>query len=735
MDILMLLLTILSFAAIIGCAAFFIHNIRRYKYIGNSYIYVVIMFTFCLCFSLYINLHLPHNSYIAPIAASLFESFKMAVMNFEKSKIDAYFSSDILSKVFGCAYILTSLVTFAFVSISIVLAFIKTFGIGIGQWFRRHNKKQETIHFIFTDPKVSISVKLAEELNNSKTNNGCKNAVSIFLTSSSLKTQEGSEFKNMLISKGIHVRNEDFSEKLCKKIFGKYFDRQFKKCERRKKQVKIFCMFSSDEASTQMANYFYEAISTNENFIKIKNQIDNESKIENEQNKHLRDTNYDLVNISPLSSFQVFITYQDADIDIIHNYSKDTLHIINTLSQYDMISCEFLLDNPITNFIDLKEINSSDNQTMHVTFLGLGVINRPIFDKMTYSYQLWDDNINKIHYHILDKKADELVNSCSNEFTQPPQGYRPFLYSVDGACDGENLYDYQVLDNYIKGLLKDEKQTRFNPSGFELFIVSLQNTNADLMVAYNLRRAIQKYISVDRLKKTYIFVRIGEPYIADKLQQAKIINRTIDLNADGKQLPQIICYGNNALMPQFIENHYNKIINYGILADYAYELTQLEQDQLAKKEELYKKVKVRWLTKTKREVLENTPIAFSLKTKEALFKGIEKSDLFKQFEDADYQNIDLEKNLILKLATLEHNRWLATKWINDKCTALDMNEYIEKKKTKNVSKTCHVCMVSNAGLRKIYDECTKNGKEDIDALNLVFKNDITLMQRFYENEK
>ena len=140
MDILMLLLTILSFAAIIGCAAFFIHNIRRYKYIGNSYIYVVIMFTFCLCFSLYINLHLPHNSYIAPIAASLFESFKMAVMNFEKSKIDAYFSSDILSKVFGCAYILTSLVTFAFVSISIVLAFIKTFGIGIGQWFRRHNK-------------------------------------------------------------------------------------------------------------------------------------------------------------------------------------------------------------------------------------------------------------------------------------------------------------------------------------------------------------------------------------------------------------------------------------------------------------------------------------------------------------------------------------------------------------------------------------------------------------------
>ena len=734
MNVLMLIFVILAFIFELGAIGVFIYNLARYKYIGNTYVYIAISFFFCLFASIVINFNNPYTNALVPISAAVFDSLKMAVVAFERENVSFLFSGTYIELLFGIAYIFTSIVTFAFLSLSVILSFTKIIGNG---WITtvKRSKKDANIHYIFTDSRVTVSVRLAEELNKKVAKNEQPQAVTVFVSRSSLKTQEGTEFKDALVAKGIQVKAENFSENLANKIFKTYFPKYFKKSHPFNKNVYIYCMFSDDETPNLVASNFEAAITKNKLFQDIK--------------KKPTLTKQEL---DQLDKFKIFVTYQDNDIDKIHNYSQNTLQIINTLSQYDMVSSEFMLENPIINFIDIKKLKSDpelDNPYMHVTFFGLGMINRPIFEKMTHAYQLWGDNINKVNYHILDRDGEAIVRNCSNPHTD--RNGDLFLYSLDADCPGEDLFEYEVIDRYVQRIAQDEN--RFNTEGFELFVISLKNTNSDLKVAKNLRRALLKYVDKEKLLKVVIFLRIGEEKVAERLLEtdpAFLKQSEVNLVKGINKYAPLVVYGENALMPRFINKHYWQLIKTGIVSSYAYHIKDNEKFDLNEEDEGYLKVRREWLDKDKFGFNKNVVVSYGLDTKIAVLNCKNIDDVKKIFSKANEETFleyDIENQEIIKLASIEHNRWLAATYLMERPRPLDKKDdftnflkindaYIKDKEhneftTKLDENTKHSCMVDNAGLRALYACCKEHGLKE-EGFKLVFLNDIKPMQKYFE---
>lgn len=753
-NILFLAFVIIAIGTITGILIHFIRELKRYKYVTNTYVLVLIMLGVCLIGSLVLNFNVDFTNVASPILNSFFDVAKMAVFAVDKDTINSAFANpDVwfwLQIVYAVVYLLTSLVTFAFLSTTIILQFGSIFFNAINT-MKNNRTEDSDIHLIFTESQVSVSVHLAEELLKANEEEDGKkitkkNAVTVFVTRSSLKTQEGTEFRDALIGKGIQVKAQNFTKNLAEKIIKDYFPKYFREKKPFTKNVYIYCMFSDDSMSTLVANNFEEAITNNDTFTLLKN-------------KQL--TKYEL---DQLDKFRIYVTYQDNDIDLIYNYSGKTMHIISTLSQYDMVSSEFLLENPISNFVDINSLSiDSDNRAMHVTFVGLGMINRPIFEKMTYAYQLMGDNVNKINYHILDREADEKVKNISNMFTDKNNDL--LLYTVDGGCTGEDLFEYETIDRYIKSLKEREdlekenpeiaekdKAHRFEDNGFELFIVSLKNGNFDTKVAKDLRKALFKYFGEERLSKTIIFLRIGEETVAKRIieddstfieqKAAKLVGCSLNVVAP------FVVYGENALMPNFIANHYNDINDVGVVSSYAYEIQGLEKSDLNDEDEDYLKVRQNWLTKNKRKFIKNISVAYSLETKKVLLKMNSLKDVEERFGVLDaerYEKYDIS-DPVIKLANLEHNRWMAATYLNEKSipfadddnflSFLNLNKGFEDGENKDLNtkmddETRHVCMISNQRLRKLYDKCLEKGYKKA-GLKLVFLNDILLAKKYFE---
>ena len=725
----MLVIMIVSAVVELGLVLWLIWNLVRYKFLGNKYLYAGISFVCCFLYALFIN-NYKETSFLN-VLGSIFDSFKAAVGSVDKDKLEFLGEFGDLGKLFKNAFTGVSLITLAYLSIAVVLSFVKAFKVG---WIRkiRHLFTETDVYYIFTDSRNETALPLAQTLNKEK------KSVNVFVSRASLKTQEGNEFKDMLIGKDICVRAENFSEKFCKKVFNKSYWWIRHGCKKERKYY-VYLLLSNDEMTTFVADCFKEVI-TEDNKV-TKRQLLN----------HRNLTNKELVD---LERIRIFVAYQNADIDILHNYSGKTLHIINTLSKYDMISNRFLFDNPISNFVVLNKIDlNKDNDNMHVTMLGFGVINRPIFEKMTYSYQLFGDNINKIHYHVLDKDANSLVKAYQNEYTDKKAPL--YLYSIDGACDGEDLREYETIDNYIK-LIKDEPN-RFKGDGFEIFVISIINSNNDLRIALNLRRAILKYVGENNASKTYIFVRVGERNIEEQFINAnKGVAFRNEEGFDGiDQLRQkktgvpIVLFGSDDIMYDYLNQQYKFVNDCGFIAWAAYK---------TEKEKEY--AKYDWLNEDKGTVNTNTEYAHSLRTKLS-FLGIKidknfvptfaQKDYSQLFDSKYFNNPDYANETIVKLANIEHNRWaqacnLAFRYQADSIKNKDANTVLtydenngEKViKTKYEFKTRHICMVTNKKLIELYNDLIKMNEEVIDdykelAYKLVYGNDVNQLKLFIEH--
>ena len=801
----------------------FLYNLKHYDYLGNVLLYIGIAYALCFVFACYahfrpaevsketismvINGEAATGEIVSPksgsnpfvvLVSSLFDGLKMMAAAFDRSVVNSFVSEHGARAVFAFYYVGVSFFALLATSISTILFVFKSFKAKIGNFFKSWSKKKN-IYYIFSDPQVRPSMKLADELRNDKDGKKSKNIVIMYIQSSALKTQAGTEYRDALKTAGFDVRSEPFSEKLCAKIFNKHFNPQFRGCKKKRiRNVTVYGLFSNDDFSTDLAINFTKAIN-DENFERTRNG--KKYKGNNTYFKDLyleyTDKDFDFENadaekvkadLDKLNHFKVFVTYQDADIDINHNFSGRTLQIVNTLSQYDMISSEFVLNNPITNFINVNEVKNCKENSLNVTFLGLGKINRPIFEKLTYAYQLWGDNKYLVNYHILDKYSNDYLEYYSNEFVNKPKSItqdaeylgKPYLYNLDADCNGKDLTSFEVLSTYLK--TAKGRNGRFSNTGFEIFIISLSNTNSDVKAALDLRQALLKIIDVENLKKTAIFVRIANELIIDNLKskdavyvidQQQLSETTLGklnlVDEDGKQVfVPIIVFGQNTTMSKYIRDHYSILNELGLTTQKSYN-SDIKDETLRDI-----KTRVKWIQSKKVNVISNIATVYSLKTKLQIFgykydgnfenatdivdatKGcLEKINKDKPTCEKGFETLysSNEVHPLMKLAELEHNRWMATSYLYYKYGQRKKVRYFDKANlkgtnglyTSNPSRTKHICMTTNQGLKDLYSKQTKltffenKTKSDEKCLKLTFTNDIQsiidVLQYFQEKQK
>lgn len=799
----------------------FIYNLGKYDFLGNVLFYIGFAYALCFIFACYANFAPPSvagetisividgktatGEIISPksdlnplvgLVSSLFDALKMMAAAFDRSIVNGFVKDErVVRVIFGYYYAAVSFFALITTSISTILFVFKSFKAKIGNFFKCWDRKKN-IYYIFSDPQVRPSMKLAHELKSEKEGKKYKNIVYMYIESSTLKTQAGTEYRDALKMAGFDVKSEPFSQKLCAKIFNKHFNPQFRGCKHKKiRNVTVYGLFSDDELSTKLAINFTNAINDgilekrrcgkkykgNNHYFKVLYQnITKKYREEGFVKAHTKMVQEDL---EKLNHFKVFVTYQDADIDISHDFSGKTLHIVNTLSQYDMISSEFVLNNPITNFISINEVENAKEDSLNVTFVGLGKINRPIFEKMTYAYQLWGDGKYLVNYHIVDRCSKEYLEYYSNEFVKKPKDgqkeeeiinktqtdneylEKPYLYKIDADCDGKNLNSFEIISNHLKNVKDNEG--RFSDSGFEIFVISLSNTNSDIKAALDLRRALYKNVGSEKLTKTAIFVRVANQQVIDNLKtddttyvidQNELSKQTLGGLVDSKgnriYVP-IIVFGQNTTMSKFIREHYSILDKLGLNTQKAYNADKEDTETV-----IDLKTRVEWLTKKKIDVLSNIATVYSLKTKLQIFGSeyagnFENNDEFvsktkdcldqinSQRSDCetDFETITSSDKPLMKLAELEHNRWMASEYLFRKYgqrkkanyfSKTNYNEAKVKLETKNPSLTKHICMTTNRGLKDLYKEQIgltfikgpNKDKNKENCIKLTFGNDI-----------
>ena len=751
----------IAFVAIYGYLSFrFIKNLFKYGYIGNSAIYIGLSFLGCLLFSIYANLNpveVPENfNRLTALASSVIGAVKMFALSFDYQAIGAFFQTGIIwNRIFAVLFVLTCALSLLFTSLSIVLNYVRMLLPKAKNFFRLFPRiksfRNKDVHYIFTDSKMTITSRLARELNHKK------QVVYVVVTRKSLKTQEGTEYKDYLISQGFDVITENFSSKYAKLIYRKSRMGLFKR------NIYVYGMFSDDEESISFANYFVHAVTHDKSFIKVKGIYDKFK--ENKKDINAADLFLKLNYFQKrrvehaVDRMKVFVTFHEHDHDFIYDFSSRTLGVVTTLSEYEMISSNFVMDHPISEFIDLNKLLASgakDNKNLHVTFVGFGMINQAIFQKISQAYQLWGDNVNKIHYHILDREADGRVKYYANEYSDPNPNKKPklqeqvlpipFLYGLDGALESEDLGDYEILQKYIESIKKD----RFKEDGFEVFIIAAGKSSTNVSIANKLQRALHNHIKDENLKNTHIFVRVGNEGINEMykgvLGEAK---------ENSKMIPEVQIFGNDALISDYIINKHLVYTELGVGVKKGFD----REKYIAKYDDkqIYKLAKYCWHFKTKVGCLSDISPIWQLKPKLQLMgcelvetihpktkapilsihkdgKQISKEEfrtIFTElFEDRYEDNGPVGK----AIAEMEHNRWLVASIILKNYEQRPLADYLADKNSKNQQETMNVCMTTNEGLRTIYKEAVKSDpKEEDEARKLTYAYDIYTLEYIFDS--
>ena len=463
--------------------------------------------------------------------------------------------------------------------------------------------------------------------------------------------------------------------------------------------------------------------------------------------------------LKAIENFRVFMTYHEGDMDLSHNNSSTTLHIVNTLSEYDMISTEFILNNQLNNFLSFspnQTVKKQDNKHLHVTFLGFGKINRPIFDKMTFAYQYWGDNKNKVHYHILDAAANSFLEVVNNDYTKRKAKYdalsTPLLYEITAEEDGKDLTSYEVIDKHIEKVFKDNN--RFKDDGFEIFVVSVSNSAKSIQVANCLRKAILKYGDKNAnhsLLRTVIFVKISNLAMVDGFYGNKKYVKNQEYLNSGELLKDtrkeeeyvpIVIFGQNTFMSKYVDDYYKLIDVVGQSSQRSYNKGNKEL------------IRKKWLLNKKDEVLSNTTTVYSLKPKLALMgytlKQNPKTEDYYIEAGANAKPIkdklDYNDSIVKLISEIEHNRWMASEYLIHQYGQLPVDTFLSGIKmngeeldfrTKDNEKTKHVCMLSKEGLNELYERMSKytNPERYLDpvllekeAFKLTVSNDIDALQ-------
>lgn len=283
------ILSVIALLFVVGIGLLFIFRLGKYSFLGNTLLYVGIFYVISVFLSVHLNFNnlvqhgyevvistsqtntiretpvIPTNGFVT-FFTSFFDALKMITVSFDRQPISDYLMSGEWNHVlFGVAYLASAISGAIYTSVAVIIAFFIGFGIK-AKTLVRGLKPSRDMYYIFTDSKVSISVRLAEGLKKDGKN------VVIFLSKASQKTQEGTEYKDMMVGKKLDVRIEKYGPGLMLYLFKKHFSKARLPGFRNKK-VFVYGLFSDDDTSVEIANGFKQAIANNKTFAAAKRKL------------------------------------------------------------------------------------------------------------------------------------------------------------------------------------------------------------------------------------------------------------------------------------------------------------------------------------------------------------------------------------------------------------------------------------------------------------------------------
>ena len=197
----------------------FFHNFHKYRYMGNSFINVGICYILCLAYTMTLKFT-PIDGVDAltgglAFTSSFFDAIKMMVGSFDVKVLQEYASNNDIGRIiYAYAFVVTSIGSLVTTSLSVILGFFFQFKPNITNFFGDifHSSRTRENVFIFTEPRVKMSIRLAEKLRDSG------DFVRIVVSRKSQSTQEGTEFKNRLVMEGFDVWTENASSNFASYI-------------------------------------------------------------------------------------------------------------------------------------------------------------------------------------------------------------------------------------------------------------------------------------------------------------------------------------------------------------------------------------------------------------------------------------------------------------------------------------------------------------------------------------
>ncbi len=688
----------------------FIRFFFKYKYMGNSLYYIIPCYLLCLFFSIFVALRpaeglVESTKFASGILNSFVDGLKMMVGGFDGNAIASYLDlNEPWSIIFAIAYLVASFFSLVATSTSVVVFTIRMIGVKVKNYFESKNAKR--VSYIFTEHSVPFSMRLAQKLKEDG------DIVRIIVSRGSLKTQDGTEFKDAIELMGFDVWTENKSSNFASLLLKR--DWKYNS----NKTVSIYGLYYEDEDSLDFTNDLKLAIHKDKRFSEIKNKIDQYQK-DNSGEPDISDED-----LSYLKRLRVFVKYEEFDPETIYRYTQETFGIINTISEYDMVSSDFVENNPISNFLDLKSLSESNKEIkgLNITFCGFGNVNKAIFKKINVAYQLWGDNINVINYHILDREGKDGIiafdDLYSNNNGKDVKGFLPIpnLFNMDVNYDDIDLTSEKSIIKHIKDIKDDP--SRFVKDGFEIFIVSVMSSNVSARTSYYLRKAILSQIPEDKLSRTAIFVRISERQAMEDFDRANnccfLQERFLDgfnskeyLEA-GSPLCPIIAFGEDSIMSNYINHTFEAENRLAAKMNHFY----MGIDSISDK-----KAEVDWLNKDKENILTNKAALWQLKAKLSMFGLKINDDLTLINQDGNQVSKENFEKMVREIIPeeekdvgekgrhilqMEHNRWLAATNLIFNYRPLELETYLHNpNKTKNSDSAKHVCMTTNEGLQTL----------------------------------
>ncbi len=222
-----------------------------------------------------------------------------------------------------------------------------------------------------------------------------------------------------------------------------------------------------------------------------------------------------------------YLFSQNANETVYERISKKSHGTVHCMNKYQMLSCDFAMEYPITEFIphliDKKHAALKENSDVKIIMVGFGKMNRQLFRIYTQNNQCMIMENGRavekpLKYVIFDKKKAYDESSFNHTYLH----YRNWKKDIGEADDYFELppepadVDFREEDiNSAKFPILIEKSLSNNEKSFNMVVVSLGDDRDALDIAEKLAVNVRES---EADKNTVVFVRIRNSALLRELK-------------------------------------------------------------------------------------------------------------------------------------------------------------------------------------------------------------------------